>query len=106
MTRTEQRGDISVPARLSQDALTGIDQDDGDVGGGRAGSHVARVLLVPRSIGNDELAMGGGKVAISDVDGNALLALCAQAVGELGKINRGCDIPIGRLGYGTHMIFV
>ncbi len=92
VARPQQRGDVGVTARLGQDAFARIDQDDGHVGGRRAGSHVARVLLVPRRVGDDELAMGGGEVAVGDIDGDALLPLRAQAVGKLGKIDRARDI--------------
>ena len=47
-----------------------------------AGRHVARVLLVARRVGDDELALVGGEVAVRDVDGDALLALGQQPVGE------------------------
>jgi hypothetical protein len=50
----------------------------GEVGGRGAGGHVARVLLVARRVGDDELAPVGGEVAVGDVDGDALLALGAR----------------------------
>ncbi len=37
-------------------------------------------------VGDDELAASGGEVAVGDVDGDALLALGAEAVGEQGEI--------------------
>ena len=78
----EERDQIAVPSRLRQHALAGIDQDHGDVGGRGAGDHVARVLLVARRIGDDEIALVGGEEAVGDVDGDALLALGVQAVEE------------------------
>ena len=66
----------------SSDALAGVDEDEGEVGGRRAGDHVARVLRVAGRVGDDELALRRGEVAVGDVDGDALLALGAQAVGE------------------------
>jgi hypothetical protein len=39
----------------------GVDQDDGGVRGRRAGHHVARVLLVARRVGDDELARAVAK---------------------------------------------
>src|SRR6266404_1029514 len=45
-----------------------------------AGRHIARVLLVPRRIGDDELAPRRGEVTVRDVDGDALLALRFEAV--------------------------
>jgi hypothetical protein len=71
----EQRHDVAVPARLRQHALARVDQDDGEVGGRGAGRHVARVLLVARRVGDDELALVGREEAVGDVDGDALLAL-------------------------------
>ena len=82
----QQGGDEGVAAGLLQQALAGVDQDHGDVGGRRAGDHVAGVLHVARRVGDDELAPGGGEVAVGDVDGDALLALGPQAVGEQGQV--------------------
>ena len=73
----EQRGDAGVAAGLVEDAFAGVDENDGDIGGGGAGGHVARVLLVARGVGDDEFSFGGGEVAIGDVDGDALFALGA-----------------------------
>ena len=96
-----------MAARLGQDALARIDQNDRQVGGGRAGGHVARVLLVARRVGDDELAPRRGEVAIGDVDGDALLALGAQAVGEQREIDRRRRrFAAAALGDGAHMIFV
>ncbi len=50
--------------------------------------------------------MGSGKVAVGDIDGDALLPLGAQPVGKLGKIDCGGDIRGGGFGDGAHMIFV
>ena len=65
----------------------GVQQNDGQLGGRRAGRHVARVLLVARRIGQDEFAFGRREIAIRDVDGDALLALRAQPVGQQRKID-------------------
>ena len=81
-----QRDEIAVASRLRQHALAGIDQDDGDVRGRRAGDHVAGVLLVARRVGDDELALVGREEAIRDVDRDALLALGRQAVDQQREI--------------------
>ena len=47
-----------------------------------AGDHVARVLLVARRVGDDELAPRRREVAVRDVDRDALLALGDEAVGQ------------------------
>ena len=77
-----------MPARLRQQTLGSIYENDGCVSGGRAGGHVARVLFVAGRIGNDELAPGGGEITIGNINGNALLALRAQSISQQGKINR------------------
>src|SRR5262245_30231488 len=78
--QAQERDDEAVPAGLRQHALARVDQDHREVGGRRAGRHVARVLLVARAVGDDELALVGGEVAVGDVDRDALLALGLEAV--------------------------
>ena len=78
----QQRRDHRVAARLLEHALAGVDEHEREVGGRRAGDHVARVLHVPGRVGDDELAPRRREVAVRDVDRDALLALGAQAVGE------------------------
>jgi len=70
----DQVGQIGVAAGLRQHTLAGVDEDDGQVGGGRRGDHVAGVLLVARRVRNDVLARPGREVAVGDVDGDSLLA--------------------------------
>ncbi len=76
----QQRHDVAVAARLSQQALARVDQHHGDVSRGRAGGHVAGVLLVARAVGDDELALVGAEEAVGDIDGDALLALGGEAI--------------------------
>jgi hypothetical protein len=71
-----------VPARLRDDALAGVDEQDREVGRRRRRHHVARVLFVAGGVGDDELARRGREVAIRDIDGDPLLALGDQAVGQ------------------------
>jgi hypothetical protein len=97
MRDAEQRGDEGVPARLLEDALAGIHQDQREVGRRGAGDHVARVLLVARRVGDDELAPRRVEVAVRHVDRDALLALRAQAVGEQGEVHVAVAAPLGRL---------
>ncbi len=84
----EQGGDGGVPAGLLDDPVAGVDQDHGQLGGGGAGHHVPRVLHVARGVGEDEPAAGGGEVAVGHVDGDALLALGAQPVGQQRQVRR------------------
>ena len=66
-----------------QQALSRVDQDDGEVGGRGAGRHVAGVLLVARRVGDDErCAWLGGEIAVGDVDRDALLALGLEPVDQ------------------------
>jgi hypothetical protein len=44
-------------------------------------------LDVPRAIGDDELPVRCRRVAVRDVDRDALLALGAQAVGDEGQVD-------------------
>ena len=76
------RGDARMPARLFENAVPRVDEQNGHVGGRRARGHVARVLFVARRVGQDELAPRRGEVAIRHVDRDALFTLGPQAVGE------------------------
>ena len=89
-----------MAARLLDDAVAGVDQHDGDVGGARAGDHVARVADVAGGVGDDERAPRGGEEAVGDVDRDALLALGAQAVGQPREVDLGVVDLVGhqRLG--------
>lgn len=78
--------------RLGLDAIARIDHQNGRVGVRGTGHHIAGVLLVPRGIGDDELALIGGEKPVGDVDGNALLALGGQAVDQQ------CQIELVALG--------
>ena len=71
-----------MPLGLRHHAVPGVDKDDRQVARRRAGRHVARVLLVPGAIGNDELSLGRGKVAVRHVDRDSLLALGLESVGQ------------------------
>ena len=55
----QQRRDEAVTASLVEHALARIDQQDRQVAGGRPGGHIARVLLVPRGVGDDKFAFFG-----------------------------------------------
>ena len=75
-----------MAAGLLEHALAGVHQHDGQVGGGGAGHHVAGVLVVAGGVGDDVFALGRGEVAVGHVDGDALLALRPQPVGEQGEV--------------------
>src|SRR3546814_8788616 len=57
MLDAEQVREEAVAARLREHALARVNQDHGKVGGRSAGDHVARILLVPRGVGDYELGL-------------------------------------------------
>ena len=67
---------------LDQDALGGIDEDDGQIGKGGTDGHVARVFFMARRIGDDEAAIIRIEIAVGDVDGDALFPFSHEAVEE------------------------
>ena len=83
----EQRADEGVALGLLEHAAARVEQDHREVGGRRAGDHVAGVLLVARAVGDDEAPPRGREVAVGDVDRDALLALGAQAVGQQREVD-------------------
>ena len=83
----DQFDEETVAAGLCKDALAGIDQDDRQVGGGCAGDHISRVLLVAWRVGDYELALVRGEKAIGDIDGDALFAFRCQSVDQQGEID-------------------
>ncbi len=78
----EERGQERVPTGLLDHAGPRVDEDHRKVGGARPSDHVARVLHVPRGVGDDELATRRGEVAVGNVDRDALLALGPKPVGH------------------------
>src|SRR5215472_4834970 len=83
----EKRADEGVPLGLRQHTPARVDEDHGELGGGRAGRHVARVLLVTRRVGDYKGAFRGGKKAIGDIDSYTLLTLILQSVQQQREID-------------------
>ena len=83
----DEIADRGVTAGLALDAVAGVDQEDGDIGMGGAGRHVARVLLVPGRVDDDEAAVRRLEITPGDVDGDALLALGLEPVEEEAEID-------------------
>ena len=92
----EQRGDADVAPRLLAQPRGRVDEDECEVGRRRAGRHVAGVLDVPRAVGDDELPVRRRRVAVGDVDRDALLALGPQAVGDEGQVDLAQTAPFRR----------
>ena len=57
------------------------------VGGRCSGHHISGVLDVPGGVGNDELALGGGKVTVGGADRDPLFAFGPKAVGQQGEVD-------------------
>ncbi len=83
---SEQRADKTVAPGLGQQALARVDQHHREIGGRGSGRHVAGILLVTRRIGHNEGAPRRGKIAVGDVDGDALLAFGLQAIDQQSEI--------------------
>jgi hypothetical protein len=91
--------------RLLDHALARIDEHHGHIRRRSARDHVARVLHMARCIRHDELAARCGEVAVSDIDGDSLLALGAQAVGEIGEIDLAATGDVGGTLQRLELIF-
>ena len=76
-----------MPPRLREHALARVDQNDGEIRGRCAGDHVARVLLVARRVGHDELAPIGGEEPVGHIDGDPLLALGGEAIDQQREVD-------------------
>src|SRR5215831_14701363 len=77
---------IAVPPGLGQHTLARVDEDDGEIRGGRARNHVPCILLMARSVRDDELTLVGGKEPIGDINCYALLTLGCQSIDQQREI--------------------
>ena len=75
VTNAHHMRDHRVPARLRQQAPARVDQNDREIGVRGAACRIARITFVTRRISDDEGAPRRRKIAVGDVDGNALFAL-------------------------------
>ena len=89
MFDAEQGRNNAVPPGLCLYSMACVDEDDGQITGGGAGCHVSGVLLVPGGVGDDKFASCGGKIAIGDVDSNALFPFRLQAIDQQGQVYLG-----------------
>ena len=90
MLDAQQAHQEGVTTCLGDDSCACITKDDGQVGRRATGYHVAGILLMSRSVGDDELALVGAEIAIGYIDGDAFLALCLQSVEQQSIVNLAC----------------
>src|SRR5712675_2554902 len=77
---SQQRSDERVTPCLRQNSFAGIHKNHRQVRRRRSRGHIARVLLVARSICDDKFPPRGGEVPIGDVDRDTLLSFRAQPI--------------------------
>ena len=88
MPHTHEPANRQVAVCLPFRAAHGIDQQDSHVGGRCCHGHVAGVLLVAGSVGEDGATpTGQHEVAVGHVDGDALFTFGFQAVGDQAVID-------------------
>ena len=87
MFDAQHRGNEGVPFGLRENALRGVHENQSCIGGGCAGDHIARVLFMSRTVSDDELSVFSGEEAISNIDGDTLLALGSETVYQKRKVN-------------------
>ena len=92
VTDAQERDEEGVPPGLGHHAGAGVDEDERQLGRGRAGDHVAGVLLMPRRVRHDELATFRREEPVGHIDGDPLLALGRQAVDQQ------CEVEVAPLG--------
>jgi hypothetical protein len=100
----EQARNGRVPARLGGNPARRVDENDGEVGGAGTRDHVAGVLLVAGRVGDDETAARRGEVAVRHVDGDALLALDGEAVGEEREVEPAVAAALGGARDGGELV--
>ena len=76
-----------MSARLNEDTLARINQDNREVSRRCSSDHIAGILFMPRAIGDDEFAFLCGEEAIGDVNRNALFAFGGQPIHQQRKVN-------------------
>ena len=105
MLDLQQGGDEGMATGLFNDPFACVDQDDGQAGGGCPCHHVSGVLDVSRGVGNDELPLGSGKVAIGDINRDPLFTFGTQSIGQQGEIDDGIPSFLARCLHCLELIF-
>ena len=95
-----------MPARLREQTLAGVDQNDRKICRRRPRNHIAGVLLMAWRVGDYELPARCCEVAVGNVDGDALLTFGSQAVRQEREVDGSGISSDGRLGNGFKLILV
>ena len=82
MTNAKQTCDERVSTRLCRHSTARINQCDRQLTVARTSRHIACVLLVPWTIGNDETAMGCCEISVRNINCDSLLALCFKPIND------------------------
>ncbi len=101
----QQIGQKGVAAGLLQHALPRVHQQDGQLRRGRPGHHVTRVLQMPRRVRDDEFPQRRREIPVGDIDGDALLALGFQSIGQQRQIDLRMTPPLARRFHGVQLVF-
>ena len=83
----QKGGNEGVAFGLFDNSFARIDKDEGKVGGRSTSYHVTGILNVSWRICNDEFTLGCSKVAVGNIDGDALLAFVFKAVCEEAEVD-------------------
>ncbi len=76
-----------MSAGLFHHSVAGVNENDDQVGVAGARDHIAGILDMARRVGDDEFSPGSRKIFIGYVDGDSLLPLGTQSVGEESEID-------------------
>src|SRR4051812_44948320 len=102
MLDTKQANNVRVALRLKLNTSASVDQQDGEIRVRRSSRHIARVLLMARSISKNEFSLNGTEIPIRNIDGDALLPFSAQAIGEKSEF----EVAAGSTLYCVQLVFV
>ena len=82
----QERHNEGMAPRLREHSIPRVDEDHGEIAGGRARRHVASVLLVAGSVRDDKFTPRRREIAIRDIDRDPLLPLGAEAISQQGGV--------------------
>ena len=75
----EKRRDEGMASCLGKPPFARVDHHDRQRSGGGTDHHIARILIMSRGVGDNEVPLVRGEIAVSDIDGDALLSRSAAS---------------------------